>query len=596
MTGGASAGRVLRVVLSAAAVLLALVAVPARAGGGGVDRAAELRRSTALAECSLPPPLRRVAGPGTRPQCLADVLAGGTRRQPTAPVGPTAVPVCLDQATALNSRCEKWARAFNERSPDGATVQDTPAGAVVNRRGDRMFIATTTKIGAAASRLTVAALSTVNNGATLWIGRPPTPQPTSAVTLTLTPDESAVVVAGTVTYLPNLNASPLVFWLTSAYATANGRYLWSAIYRLGGSYNSPVSVRPSPRGDRVFVTGYSVYEGGYNRPYVEWVTIAYSNRGKQLWLQRYGGVAGGQNAPVGIEVSPRGDTVYVGGASEHPQTTGQFSWDYAVVAYDARTGRPRWRTVTRNGSDQYPAAMAMTPRGDRVVLTGSATFGTATSPVAGLLTVAHSTRTGARLWSARYADPSGLSAVATTLAMSPRGDRVYVGAAVGQRRVVVAGTLEPSVLAITVFALDNGTGRQAWKASYAPDPNFSAVPVVSTVSPARGTVYVAGLFGPPALVAAYPVTLAVTPQGTTTWIARYDLRDPGSLGVSAVGYPAAPVDITVDRAGRSVYTSLVYYPVATGGASAECDQAHAAGVNQDCRASGVSDLILAYDG
>lgn len=592
MTPTRSAGR-LRAGLAAVAVLTALMAVPAGASVDTRARAAEARRAGAIAECSLPAQLRRAAGPGPRSGCLRAVLtAGSAGGQPTGATGPSELPVCLDQVASVNSRCETWSRSFNVPSPDGSVASDAPAGAVVNRRGDRMFVATTSRVGAAADRLTVAALSTGGKGATAWIAHPPTPQPTTAAALTLTPDESAVIVAGTITYLPNLNAAPLVFWLTSAYATSNGRFLWSATYRLGGTYNAPISIRPSPRGDKFFVTGYSVYPN--TRAYVEWVTVAYSARGKQLWLQRYGGVAGGQNVPVGLAVSPRGDTVYVGGTSEHPQTTGQFSWDYAVIAYDARSGRPRWKTITRTGSNQIPVALALTPGGDRVVLTGTATFGTATSPVTGILTVGHATGNGARLWSTRYADPSGLSATATTLSISPRGDRVYVGAAVGQRRVVVEGAIEPSALAITVFALSSVNGRQAWRASYTPEPSYSAVPVVATVNPVTGSVYLAGLLGPAGALAAYPVTLAVTSAGATAWVARYDLRDPGSLGVSALGYPADPVEIIADRAGKTVYTSLAYYPVSAGAASAECAQAHANGINQDCRPTGPADLILAY--
>jgi hypothetical protein len=584
-----------RAALAAAVALLALVAAPGHAGSPDASAHDSFQRMSAIAECSLPVAMRHAHRPESRADCLREAIAPthGGAVAPGAP-GPAAAPVCINEVTAVNARCEKWARSFNDRSPDGSTVHDTPAGMVVNRRGDRMFVATTTAVGASAEHMTIAALSTTGNGATLWIAHPPTAQSTSAVAMTLTPDESAVIVVGTIQYLPNLNATPLTFWLTSAYSTSNGRYLWSTLYRLGGSVNAPVSVRTSPRGDRVFVTGVSVYDN-YRRAYVEWVTIAYSKSGKQLWLQRYGGAAGGQNAPVGMAVSPAGDSVYVGGASEHPQTTGAYSWDYAVIAYDSRTGRQRWRTVTHSGSNNSPTALSMTPSGDRVFLTGVATFGTPTSPVSGALTVAHATRTGARLWTARYVDTSGLSAAATALSVSPRGDRVYVAALVGQRRTVVAGTLEPTVVSITLFALDARTGAQAWKWSYAPDPNYSSAPIAAAVNPATGSVYVTGIFGPPTLLATYPVSLAVNPAGTTGWIARYDVRDAGSFGAAAGGFPALPVGIVADSSGKSVYTSIKYYPASTGAATTECAQAHSAGLQQDCQAGGQTDLILAFD-
>jgi hypothetical protein len=311
-------------------------------------------------------------------------------------------------------------------------------------------------------------------------------------------------------------------------------------------------------------------------------------------MQRYGGKAGGQNFPVGLAVSPRGDTVYVGGSSEHPQTTGAYAWDYGAVAYDARTGRKRWTTVSHVASSQLPVDLAMSPRGDRIYLTGGATYGTATQPVLGMLTLALATRTGKPAWTSRHLDASGLSATATALAVSPKDGTVLVAAAVGQRKTVVEGTFEPSVLTITTFGLNPASGRESWHLAYAPDPDYSAAPTEIVANAQGSTFYLVGIVGPPTLLAAYPVTLAATTKGKQSWVARYDVRDPGSAGVGIGGFPAVPVAVVADRAGRNVYASLSYHPALPGVASTECDAAHDQGVQQDCDPTGETDLVLAY--
>lgn len=504
----------------------------------------------------------------------------------------TTLPACVDQVASLNSHCERWARSFNDRSRSGATMTDSPGGSALSRNGARLYVATTSKEGSAPAHLTVAALST-KDGGTQWIAHPPTNLETGAVALTLTPDERTVVVAGTMKFLPNLNASTLTYWYTAAFDAATGRFRWSATYRIGGETNVPTAIRVSPRGDRVFVTGLSQYGAGRARPYLQWVTIAYSMTGKQLWLTRYDGKAGGQNWPVGMAVSARGDVVYVGGSSEHPQNTGVFSWDYGVVAYDARTGKPRWTSVVRDGSGAIPAAFAAS--GSTVYLTGTGTYGTAQSPVSGVLTVAFDARNGHKKWLARYTDASGLSASGSVVAATPRGDRVIVGAAVGRRAQVVAGVLEPSVVTMTAFALDARTGKQSWVSTYAPDPMYSAAPTAIAVNPHSGVVYLAGVVGPPPLLAAYPVTVALTTSGKTAWVARYDARDPGSAGVAFTGNPAQPVGVVVDATGAHVYESLAFYPALAGAQATECTAARSQGVGPDCTATGESDLLLAYE-
>lgn len=487
--------------------------------------------------------------------------------------------VCINQVKGLNDRCELWSRSFNDRSPDGSPVSDTPAGAVVNRRGDRLYVATTTYVGASTlPHATVAALSTVNGG-TVWLAHSPTQLGTAATALALSPNESLLVVTGTVDYQPNLNAKVLEYWLTTAYSTSNGRQAWSAVYRVGGETNQPVAMAIDAQRGEVIVTGNSQYSGGFQRPYIEWVTIAYSLRtGRQLWLTRYGGLAGGQNSPAGIALSPSGNAVYVAGTSEHLETTGVHVYDQAVIRYDARTGRQNWLTVTHIGSDHQPAGIAISPRNDMVFVVGTATFGTSTSPVIEPLIVAYATAHGQTRWVSRNGTvtPAGW-------AVSPRGDRLYlVGAGSG---------------GFAATALDTRNGYGLWLSTYSPTGysatgGESALATTGAVNASGTMLYVGGLIGPVAAAAGYPALVAFTSGGQEAWVARYDVRDPTSVGPLG---SVMPVATTVDATGHRVYLSIADQPnqVSTN----QCPLERSAGLTQQqCGGTGESDLIRAYAG
>lgn len=593
------------VVRRAAGLVAALVAVslavPVAADPGtasATERAASRQRVSDYLSCLRP----SIANVERRQSCATSLL--GTPAAPTGGVGST-LPVCVNEAATLNSRCENWARAFNDRSPDGSTVNDAPGGIVSDRAGHRVFIASTSSVGASLPHVTVAALST-KNGATLWVNHPRLNLATYATTVTLSPDERTFIVAGMEKYLPNLNANPLYYLVTMAFSAANGRQLWITTNRIGGQVNTPVAVRVSQPLGAVYVASYSIYAGGFARPNVEWVTVRYSLRtGYQSWIARYDGVAGGQNYPVGLGLSPRGDIVYVAGASEHPQNTGVYSWDYGVIAYDGRTGHRRWASLTRVGADNEPVAMSVTAKGDRVVVTGDGVFGTATSPVIGLLTVAISTRNGARQWVTRTMPASGLSSTATALTVSPDGSRVYVAAAVGRREQVVptaaqgvtGDPVRPDVVTLTILGLSARSGKTQLNSSYVPDPQYSAAPTAIATN-AKGTrIYATGVVGPPTLLAVYPVTIAITSAGATAWTARYDLRDPTSIGVGLAGYPATPVGIAVDRGAGQVYDLVSWYPALSGAQTTGCRTAEQTFGPQPCSATGgQANLILAYAG
>jgi hypothetical protein len=203
-----------------------------------------------------------------------------------------------------------------------------------------------------------------------------------------------------------------------AYSALTGARLWAARYNGPGNGSDAASaVAVSPDGSRVFVTGAS--RGATTTGYL---TVAYSAAtGARLWVQRYNGPGNGNDAASAVAVSPGGSRVFVTGASRGTRS----GPDYATVAYSAVTGARLW--VQRyngpgNGNDAA-YSVAVSPGGGRVFVTG-ASQGARSGP--DYATVAYSAVTGARLWAARYNGPGNSFDAASAVAVSPDGSRVFV--------------------------------------------------------------------------------------------------------------------------------------------------------------------------
>src|SRR5262249_55502752 len=89
------------------------------------------------------------------------------------------------------------------------------------------------------------------------------------------------------------------------------------------------AIAASPSGDMVFVTGPRTRMGSS-----VYATVAYhAATGKLAWLATYD-EPGGQDTPVAVAVSPDGSRVYVTGTSDSAA-----GGDFATVAYDADSGQ-----------------------------------------------------------------------------------------------------------------------------------------------------------------------------------------------------------------------------------------------------------------
>ena len=92
--------------------------------------------------------------------------------------------------------------------------------------------------------------------------------------------------------------------------------------------------------------------------------------GARLWVARYSGPGNGDDQAFSVAVSPGGPRVFVTGSSQGTRSV--FALDYATVAYSAATGT-RLRAQRYNGpGDSYDVAtsLAVSPCGTRVFVTG----------------------------------------------------------------------------------------------------------------------------------------------------------------------------------------------------------------------------------
>lgn len=234
------------------------------------------------------------------------------------------------------------------------------------------------------------------------------------------------------------------------------------------------------------------------------------------WAALYRGPNAGLDQPHAIGVSPDGRIVFVGGVHH---VVGGF--DQVTIAYDAGSGRKIWSAVHGGRIPRRVIALAVSPLGDRVFVTG--TIYHPRSSGLDFLTVAYSARTGKRLWTREY---EGRGPVAgedepAAIMADPSGRRVYV----------VGTSLEDGVESFTAIAYGAGTGHTEWISHLSRDPGngSSHEPYASAtsaaLSPTQRVLYVTG-FTTDAFVI-HGTTIALrTGTGGTKWIA--DDTVPGS--------------------------------------------------------------------
>jgi outer membrane protein assembly factor BamB len=318
-------------------------------------------------------------------------------------------------------------------------------------------------------------------------------------------------------------------------APSPGTQLWVSRYHgPTGSNNAAASVAVSPTGNAVFVTGESEEAGGVTFTFA---TAAYNaTTGAQLWAKRHSAGFDTVDIANAVAVSPDGGTVFV---------TGVGTRGYATVAYDASTGAQLWVKNYRTGSVAY--SVAVSPTGNEVFVAGSVGDGR------GYATVAYNAATGAQLWAKRYIGPA-VGAQANSVAVSPSGGTVFVtgysdGTSSGEDYATVA--------------YNAATGAQLWAKRYTGPGNNTDDAHSVAVSPDSKTVFVAGESSASALTEDYATIAYNAATGAQLWVKRYG--GTGNTVARAYSVAVSPTGKTVFVTGNDGFISwTVAYSAATG--------------------------------
>lgn len=299
-----------------------------------------------------------------------------------------------------------------------------------------------------------------------------------------------------------------VWCVPPASAAAGGTKLWVAKYT--GGFGPAVSTAASPDGSRLYMTGYSEGPSGERNNFV---TIAYNaTTGAQSWLASYNSGFNFDDYVQALAVSPDGTKVFVTGVS----TVGTV----ATVAYNATTGAQLW---VKRFFGSAGRAITVSPDSSKVFITG----GNGTN--GDYLTTAYQASTGTRLWTATWAGPDGLNDAANAIGVTPDGSRV-----------IVSGynvTNERGYEWLTV-AYSASTGAQLWFSGFnAAVGEFEDIPSGLAVSPDGSFVVVTGWGRDSATTGDMPTVAYDAVTGAQLWLATY--RDPRSSDVINAGYAVA---------------------------------------------------------
>jgi DNA-binding beta-propeller fold protein YncE len=421
------------------------------------------------------------------------------------------------------------ARLWTARYNGPGSGADVARQVAVSPGGDKVYVTGSSAGDGTGPDYTTAAYS-ASTGARLWVARynDPAGGTDTAASVAVSPDGARVYVTGIASGSD---------YTTVAYNAATGAQLWVTQYPfLSPSFYGAVSVAVSPDGNRVFLSGTVSYPQGGQA----FATIAYNPAtGARLWVARYAfDPYGGTEALV---VSPDGKRVYVTGWS--PDTKESY---YTTVAYNAGSGTRLWvaRYIGPDHGDDTPSAMAVSPDGSKVYVTGADGYS-----IYDYATIAYNAATGARLWVRRYNGPGNGSDYATSLAVSPAGTIVVTGVSQG-----AASDKDYATIAYSA------TGTRLWAKRYNGPGNGTDI-AWSVVAPGNGKVYVTGQSWDGSTSRNDYATIAYSVfNGDRLWLQRYN-GPPGS-GDYAYSVLARTGRVFVTGASYGVSSGLDYATIA----------------------------------
>jgi hypothetical protein len=362
-----------------------------------------------------------------------------------------------------------------------------------------------------------------------------------ASAVSVSPDGSQVFVTGS-----SLGTTTASDYATVAYDAATGTKQWQRRYDgPGHGYDWANAVSVSPDGSQVFVTGSSA-----GTTASDYATLAYdAATGTKQWQRRYDGPAHGGDSGTDLAVSPDGRRVFVTGTSVGSTS----SDDYATVAYESSTGAKLWDKRYNGPGDgtDYGTALAVSPDGSSVAVTGSSAAAPASSSFA---TISYNAVTGDKEWTKRYDSPTTTYDYATALGFSNDGSRLFVTGAPGYATI----------------AYDAASGAELWASLYRPHGSDNEA-LALAVSPDGSQVFVTGhayAVGGESDSDDYATVAYEAGTGLEQWTRGYDPQNDHdwatSIGVSPDGSEVYVTGEAFEWPGGDSYTTIAY-KASTGG-------------------------------
>ena len=420
-----------------------------------------------------------------------------------------------------------------------------PAGAVMSPDGTKVFVTGTSSAPGKQEYATAAYRAAT--GARLWVARYPGKWfLTSANSIAVSPGGRLVFVTGQST-----RSGTTTDYTTVAYRAATGAKVWATRYNGPASRDdTATSVAVSPRGNIVFVTGFSQSTASGR----DYATVAYrAATGTQLWAKRYNVTGRSDDTTAALAVSPNGQTVFVTGYTFPLRGHA----DYVTIAYRAATGKLQWH-ARYNGpgkGDDIASSVKVTPDSSTVLVTGTSYGG----PRVGSdwATVAYRAATGAQLWVSRYDGPDNGYDGASSLAVGPRGTRVYVtGFSTGKTSGRDCATV----------AYRTATGAQVWAKRYSGPGNRADSGSSIATSPDGSKVFITGTVTGTTSDGDYLTIGYRATTGTWLWGRRYNgpanSLDRANMVVTSATRVIVTGDsfLTLGNPGTSDYATIAYAP------------------------------------
>jgi len=242
--------------------------------------------------------------------------------------------------------------------------------------------------------------------------------------------------------------------------------------------------------------------------------------GAKLWVRRFSGPGKGSDVASSVAVSPGGGRVFVTGLS-----TGTSESDYLTAAYNAATGARLWAARYNGpGSSDDARAVAVSPDGATVFVTGDSVGGPESVHSEDYATVAYRASDGTQLWVARFDGPTNSGDFANAVSVARDGSTVFVTG------TSFAGGFD-SVSSMTTVAYSASDGAQLWVKSWSP-PSCCNYGGTAIVSPGGNRVFVTGLVQSQAVTAEYGTVAYNATKGARMWARRYAGQGATSIAVS----------------------------------------------------------------